>query len=53
MSGMQALFNQGTPVPLRRYLAPHAVATVFEKRWSTLQNEELLRTAEREGFEEF
>ena len=51
MSGMQVLFDQSTPVPLRRYLAPHAVATVFEKRWSTLQNGELLRTAEREGFE--
>ena len=48
---MQVLFDQGTPVPLRRYLAPHAVATVFEKGWSTLQNGELLSTAEREGFE--
>jgi hypothetical protein len=51
MSAMQVLFDQGTPVPLHRYLAPHAVATVFEKGWSTLQNGELLRTAEREGFE--
>lgn len=48
---MQVLFDQGTPVPLRRYLAPHVVATVFEKGWNTLQNGELLRTAEREGFE--
>ena len=48
---MQVLFDQGTPVPLRRYLTPHAVATVFEKGWSTLQNGELLSTAEREGFE--
>src|SRR5215510_1183500 len=48
---MQVLFDQGTPVPLRRYLAPHAVATVFEKGWSTLQNGELLRMAENEGFE--
>jgi hypothetical protein len=48
---MQVLFDQGTPVPLRRYLAPHAVATVFEKGWSTLQNGELLTVAEREGFE--
>ena len=44
---MQVLFDQGTPVPLRRYLALHAVAIVFEKKWSTLQNGELLRTAER------
>ena len=48
---MQMLFDQDTPVPLRRYLAPHAVATVFEKGWSTLQNGELLTVAEREGFE--
>lgn len=48
---MQVLFDQGTPVPLRCYLAPHTVATVFEKGWSTLQNGELLRMAENEGFE--
>ena len=48
---MRVLFDQGTPVPLRRYLALHAVATVFEKGWSTLQNGELLSTAEYEGFE--
>jgi hypothetical protein len=48
---MQVLFDQGTPVPLRRYLTPHAVTTVFEKGWSTLQNGELLSVAEREGFE--
>ena len=48
---MQVLFDQGTPVPLRRYLAPHVVVTVFEKGWSTLQNGELLRMAETEEFE--
>jgi hypothetical protein len=48
---MRVLFDQGVPVPLRRYLAPHPVSTVFEKGWSTLQNGELLRTAEGEGFE--
>ncbi len=48
---MRVLFDQGTPVPLRRYLALHAVVTVFEKGWSTLQNGELLSTAEYEGFE--
>ena len=48
---MRVLFDQGTPVPLRRYLALHAVATVFEKGWGTLQNGELLSTAEYEGFE--
>ncbi len=29
---MQVLFDQGTPVPLRRYLALHAVATIFERK---------------------
>lgn len=48
---MRVLFDQGTPVPLRRYLALHAVATVFEKGWSTPQNGELLSTAEYEGFD--
>ncbi len=48
---MQVLFDQGTPVPLRRYLSAHSVVTVFEKGWSTMQNGELLRAAEREGFE--
>lgn len=48
---MRVLFDQGTPVPLRRSLASHIVATVFEREWSTLQNGELLRAAEDEGFE--
>ncbi len=48
---MQVLFDQGTPVPLRRYLSAHSVITVFEKGWSTMKNGELLRAAEREGFE--
>lgn len=47
---MQVLFDQGTPVPLRRSLAPHVVVTAFEKGWSTLQNGELLRMAESEEF---
>jgi len=51
VSARLVLFDQGTPVPLRPYFAPHAVTTVFEKGWSTLQNGELLRTAEGEGFE--
>jgi hypothetical protein len=48
---MQVLFDQGTPVPLRNYLPAHTVTTVFEKRWNTMQNGELLLTAEREGFQ--
>ena len=48
---MQVLFDQGTPVPLRRYLSSHSVVTVFEQGWSTMRNGDLLRTAEHEGFE--
>jgi predicted nuclease of predicted toxin-antitoxin system len=48
---MQVLFDQGTPVPLCDYLPAHTVTTVFEKRWNTMQNGELLLTAEREGFQ--
>ncbi len=48
---MQVLFDQGTPVPLRRYLTSHSVSTVFEKGWSTMQNGDLLRAPEQEGFE--
>jgi hypothetical protein len=48
---MQVLFDQGTPVPLRRDLLEHTVTTVFEKGWSRMQNGDLLRTAEDEAFE--
>jgi hypothetical protein len=48
---MQVLFDQGTPVPLRRHLPHHSIFTVFEKGWSTKQNGDLLRTAEQQGFE--
>ena len=50
---MRVLFDQGTPVPLRRYLPHRSVTTVFEKGWSALQNGELLLAAEREAFEIF
>ena len=48
---MKVLFDQGTPVPLRRALAAHAVETAFERGWSTLQNGELLAAAEAASFE--
>ena len=50
---MRILFDQGTPVPLRKCLNPHQVATAFELGWSTLTNGELLTVAEQEGFEVF
>src|SRR5215467_10546211 len=47
---MRILFDQGTPVPLRRHLTSHVVDTVFERGWSTLSNGELLDVAEQEGY---
>ena len=48
---MKVLFDQGTPIPLRKYLSTHHVITAFELGWSNLQNGELLFQAEKEGFE--
>lgn len=50
---MRILFDQGTPVPLRKLLSSHQVETVFERGWSTLTNGELLAAAGQEGFEDF
>jgi predicted nuclease of predicted toxin-antitoxin system len=50
---MKVLFDQGTPVPLRRHLHPHFVDTTAEKGWSTLQNGELLNQAESGDYEAF
>ena len=47
---MKVLFDQGTPVPLRRYLADHNAA---ELEWSQLTNGELLAAATEAGFEVF
>ncbi len=48
---MKILFDQGTPVPLRRHLLGHAVDTAFHCGWSHLGNGALLDTAERAGYE--
>jgi len=48
---MRILLDQGTPVPLRRYLASHSVDTAFERGWSKLQNSALLETAEQDGYQ--
>jgi hypothetical protein len=50
---VRILFDQGTPVPLRKLLTSHQVETTFERGWSTLSNGDLLLAAEREGFEVF
>ncbi len=48
---MKILFDQGTPVPLRRHLPRHDVATAAEIDWSQLTNGELLAAATDAGFE--
>ncbi len=48
---MKILFDQGTPVPLRRELARHTVDTVYEQGWATLSNGQLLTTAEQAGYD--
>jgi len=45
------LFDQGTPVPLRRLLTQPEVATAYERGWAQLQNGSLLDVAEAEGYE--
>lgn len=47
---MKVLFDQGTPVPLRRYLRSQ-VKTVYELAWNTLQNGALISQAEAAGFD--
>ena len=50
---MRVLFDQGTPVPLRRFLNSHTVTTVYEKGWSSTRNGDLLQLADQEMFEVF
>ncbi len=45
---MRILFDQGVPVPLRRFLSAHSVATAYERGWSGLSNGDLLAAAEAE-----
>jgi hypothetical protein len=47
---MKILFDQGTPVPLRRFLAAHIVDTAYERGWHALENGELLTAAETDGY---
>lgn len=48
---MKILFDQGTPVPLRRHLLAQTVGTAAELGWSELENGELIAAAEEAGFE--
>jgi hypothetical protein len=48
---MRILFDQGTPVPLRRHLQGHSVKTAYEEGWATLSNGDLLTAAETHGYD--
>jgi len=48
---MLILFDQGTPLPLRKFLSGHVVKTAYQEGWSTLLNGDLLRVAEEAGFD--
>jgi len=48
---MRILFDQGTPVAIRKSLPGHVVKTAYEQGWSALLNGELLRVADEAGFE--
>ena len=50
---MKILFDQGVPVPLRRFLHPHSVDTAAERGWSQLRNGDLLNQAESHGYDLF
>ena len=50
---MFVLFDQGTPVLLRKFLNEHTVQTAAKRGWDTLKNGELLKVAEEPGFEVF
>jgi hypothetical protein len=50
---MKILFDQGTPVPLRKYLTEHSVTTAYEEGWSNLSNGDLLKSAENKGYHIF
>lgn len=40
-------------MPLRRWLEGHTVVTTYEKGWDTLNNGDLIRYAENDGFDVF
>jgi hypothetical protein len=50
---MKILFDQGTPAPLRTFLAGHTVETAYERGWSKLSNGALLAAAETGSFDIF
>ena len=47
---MKILFDQGTPVPLRRHLSGHKIDTAYERGWAALTNGDLITVAEQDGY---
>lgn len=45
------MFDQGTPVPLRKLLTDHSIITAYERGWQTLENGDLIAAAEADEFE--
>jgi len=48
---VRVLFDNNVPAPLARHLAGHQVRTARSMRWHELENGDLLRAAELDGFE--
>ena len=48
---MRILFDQGAPVPLRRWLAVHEVGTAWQHGWAQLSNGDLFTAAETAGYD--
>ena len=48
---MKILFDHGTPAPLRHHLPEHSVDRSAERGWELLENGELIRRAEQDGYE--
>ncbi len=50
---MRILFDQATPVPLRRSLEGHSARTAAQEGWDRLRNGDLLTAAETASFDLF
>ena len=48
---MKIIFDQGTPVPLRKLLPDHSIITAYELGWQRFENGDLIAAAETEGFD--
>ena len=48
---MRIIFDQATPVPIRRYLEGHTVRTAAQQGWDELTNGDLITAAGEAGFD--